>query len=136
MQQDFGVSVDSSVKLVIRLNGFLETDFVAHDKTRLGSSSYDQIAEVTIVGLDVALSGTKEQSLVGKVSSSSALNNIDLPSRTTCQRRSRFDPLQIVNLAHLGPGQQSAYWTVTRVETRYLLMGRKDLEYQVLQLRE
>jgi len=109
MEQDLSVPVNSPVKLVIRLHSFIETDFVAHDKTWLGSSSYDQVAKVAVVGFDVALAGTQEQTLISRVSSNPAnRNDDDLPFRTTCRRRSRFDPWQTGNLAHLGPGEKSA----------------------------
>lgn len=68
MEQDLGVTVDSSIKLVVSLDRVVDTNFVADNKARLRPTSYDQIAKVAVVSLDIALAGTEEQTLDKSVS--------------------------------------------------------------------
>jgi len=59
MEQDLGVSIHSPVKLVVRFDGFVDTDLMADDEAWLGSSGDDEVAKVAIVRLDIALARTQ-----------------------------------------------------------------------------
>jgi len=63
VQQHFGVSLDTLVELVVGLDSLVETTLVRHDEAGLRSSGNDQITEVAVVCLDVALSGAKMETL-------------------------------------------------------------------------
>lgn len=59
VDQDLGVSLYSLIELVIRLRRIFKTALVRHDKAWFRLSSDDQIPEVSIVMLDVALSSAQ-----------------------------------------------------------------------------
>ena len=63
MDEDLGVPVDPLVKFVIRNLGVFDADFVRHDKAGLGLASNDEVAEISVVGLDVALPRTEGETL-------------------------------------------------------------------------
>lgn len=62
MQQDLGVSFYALIELLVRHRSILETEFVGHYKAGLRTSADDQISQVSVVRLDIALSGTCEWS--------------------------------------------------------------------------
>lgn len=64
MEQDLGVTIDSLVELVVSVNSFINVDFVRHDKGGLSTAGDDEVAKLTIVGLDVALASAEVQSLL------------------------------------------------------------------------
>ena len=63
MQQDLGVPIDPAIELVIRLDSAIHADLMADHETGLGPSRDNQITEVAVVGLDVALAGTERETL-------------------------------------------------------------------------
>jgi len=65
VQQHFGVPLDTLVELVVGLDGLVKTALVRHDKAGLRYSSNNQVAEVAVVCLDVALSGPEMKTLHG-----------------------------------------------------------------------
>jgi len=64
VKQDFGVAIDSLVELVISIDGLINVDLVRNDERWLSTSGDDEVAELTVVGLDVALASAEEQSLL------------------------------------------------------------------------
>lgn len=64
MKQDLGVAIDSLVELVISIDGLINVNFVRNDERWLSTSGDDEVAELTVVGLDVALASAEEQSLL------------------------------------------------------------------------
>jgi hypothetical protein len=63
VEQHLGVAIDSLVELVVSINSLVNVDFVRNDKGRLGTAGDDEVAELTVVGLDVALASAEEESL-------------------------------------------------------------------------
>ena len=63
MDEHFGVPIDSLIKLVVGNLGVLDADLVRYDETRLCPAGNDQVAEIAVVGLDVALTGTERETL-------------------------------------------------------------------------
>lgn len=63
VQQHLGVSVNTSVKLVVSFNSTVEAHFVRNHKAGLGSSCNDQVPQVAVVGLDIALSCSEMETL-------------------------------------------------------------------------
>jgi hypothetical protein len=63
MQQHLGVAIDSLVELVISIDSLVNVDFVRDDKRRLSAARDDEVAELAVVGLDVALACTEEKTL-------------------------------------------------------------------------
>lgn len=55
MDQNLGVPFDSLIELVVRDLGILDADLVADDEARLGFTSDDQVTEVPVVLLYIAL---------------------------------------------------------------------------------
>ena len=51
MQEDLGVSVDSPIKLVIRVSSVVESHIVRDDDRWFSLPSNDQVTKVTIVSL-------------------------------------------------------------------------------------
>lgn len=64
MDQDLRVAFDSPIEFVIRFWGLVESAFVRHDKRWLGAAADNQVTQVAIVCLDVALASTKRQTLL------------------------------------------------------------------------
>lgn len=62
MDQYFRISVDTAVELVIRVRSVVNVDFMADYEAGLGLASNNQIAQISIISLDVTLSSTKVQS--------------------------------------------------------------------------
>jgi hypothetical protein len=62
VEQHLCVSINSLVKLVVSINSLVNVDFVRNDKGGLGTARDDEIAELTVVSLDVALAGAEEES--------------------------------------------------------------------------
>lgn len=56
MDKHLGVPFNPLVEFLVRNFRVFEADFVADDEARLGSASDDQVAQVAVVGFDVALS--------------------------------------------------------------------------------
>lgn len=59
MNQHLSISIDTPIKLVIGTFSFFNTDLVRHDEAWLGLAGNYKIAEIAVVGLDVALAGTE-----------------------------------------------------------------------------
>lgn len=64
VKQDFGVAIDSLVELVVSIDCLVNVDFVRDDERGLGAAGDDEVTELTIVGLDVALTCAEMQSLL------------------------------------------------------------------------
>ena len=64
MEQDLGVTIDPLVELVISIDSLIDIDFVRDDERRLSTARDDEVAELTIVGLDVALACTEVKTLL------------------------------------------------------------------------
>lgn len=63
MDQHLGISINPFIKLFVRNFCFFDIDLVGYHKTRLGLTRDDEIAEVAVVGLDVALAGAEGETL-------------------------------------------------------------------------
>jgi hypothetical protein len=63
VKQHLGVPINSLIKLVVSIDSLVNVDFMRNDKGRLGTARDDEIAELTVVGLDVALASAEEESL-------------------------------------------------------------------------
>ena len=63
MDKHFRISVDSLVEFIVCHWSVIQANLVADDEAWLGFSAYDEVAEVAIVGFDVALSGPEVQTL-------------------------------------------------------------------------
>jgi hypothetical protein len=57
MDEDLGVSFDSLIELIVGHLRIIDTNLVTDDETRFSFSRDDQIPEVSIVLLDIALAG-------------------------------------------------------------------------------
>jgi hypothetical protein len=64
VKQHLGVPINSLIKLVVSIDSLVNVDFMRNDKGRLGTARDDEIAELTVVGLDVALTSTEEETLL------------------------------------------------------------------------
>src|ERR1019366_3188178 len=53
MQDDLGPAVVSRVEMFVSLRGFVQSQFVRNNPRRLGAVSMDEVAQITVVGLDV-----------------------------------------------------------------------------------
>ena len=67
MQQNLGVPVDPPVELVIRIDRIVNVNLVAHDETWLCSSRDDQVAQIAVVSLDIALAGPNRETFLEKL---------------------------------------------------------------------
>jgi len=114
MEQNLGIPINSAIKLVIRLNSLIEADFVADDETGLGNTGDDEITEVTIVCLDVALASTKRETLFQSASIHVRYSQKLLPFRRVCRKKSISGPLPPASLAHPGPGMKSVIFASRR----------------------
>lgn len=59
MNNDFGIPVLPLIKLFVRDHGVVEGDLVGDDEARLGPPRDDEVAEIAVVGFDVALAGAE-----------------------------------------------------------------------------
>lgn len=64
MQEHLGKPIDSLVKLVIRHWSVLEWKLMRDHKRRLSTTADDEVSEVAVVCLHVALTGSKVQALL------------------------------------------------------------------------
>ena len=64
MQQHLGVAIDSLVKLLISIDSLVNVDFVRNNEGGLSTAGNDEVAELTVVGLDVALTCAEVQALL------------------------------------------------------------------------
>ena len=64
VDEHLGVPVNTLIKLFVRNLGVVDVDLVRHDEAGLGSARNDQVAKVAVVGLDIALAGSKGETLV------------------------------------------------------------------------
>jgi hypothetical protein len=71
MDEHFGVAINPLIELVISDFGLLDAYLVRHDKTWLRLAGDDQVTEIAIVSLDIALTGAKGETLRG--------NNVSCP---------------------------------------------------------
>lgn len=55
VNENLSVSINTPVKLVVRDFGVLKPNLVGYHKTWLCLSGYDEVAEISVVGLDIAL---------------------------------------------------------------------------------
>lgn len=63
MDEDLCIPVDALVKVVVGYLGVLNTDLVRNDKAGLGPASNDEVSEVAVVRLDIALASAERQAL-------------------------------------------------------------------------
>ena len=64
MDQDFGVALDPLVELDICVRHCVDAYLVTYHEARFGLSSNDEVSQVAVVCLDVALSGGQVKSLL------------------------------------------------------------------------
>jgi len=63
MDQHLRIPIDALIELLIRARRVIDVDLMGDHKTRLRAPGDDQVAQVAIVGLDVALAGAYTQAL-------------------------------------------------------------------------
>lgn len=87
MDQDLGVSLDSLVELVVGNLRVIDADLVRNHERWLGLARDDQVSEVSVVLLDVALTGSECETLADMSVTGSVLvqGRCILPFRTTCR---------------------------------------------------
>lgn len=81
MNQDFGVSLNPLVEFLVRDLCILDSDLVAHHKRWPSLARNDQVSQISVVLLDVALARGQRQSLEIKSES---------PSSTTSSISARY----------------------------------------------
>jgi hypothetical protein len=64
VEQNLGVTIDSLVELVVSIDSLIDVNFVRNDERRLSTARDDEVAELTVVGLDVALACTEVKTLL------------------------------------------------------------------------
>lgn len=52
VQEDFGVTIDALVELLVCVSGLIEGDIVRDDEGWLSPSGYDQVAEIAVIFLN------------------------------------------------------------------------------------
>lgn len=65
MNQHLGVAMDALIELLVRLRGVVDVDVVTDDEAGLGAARDDQVAQVAVVGFDVALARSEVETLDG-----------------------------------------------------------------------
>lgn len=63
MDENLGITINSLVKLLVRNFRIFNVDLVGHDKAGLGLARNDQISQVPVVRLDVALAAADGEAL-------------------------------------------------------------------------
>ena len=63
MQKNLGISINPLVKLVVGNLGILNANFMRHHKAWLGLASDDEVAQISVVSLYIALAGAKSKTL-------------------------------------------------------------------------
>ena len=63
MNQNFCITFDTLIELLICLRRIVNTDLVGDDKGRVGAAGDDHIAEVAVILLDIALTRSKSKAL-------------------------------------------------------------------------
>lgn len=84
MDEHLCIPVDPFVKLVIRNLGVLNSNLVRDDKAGLCLAGNDEVTQVSVVGLDVALACAEGETL-GLVSLDDICRLSKLPFRRACQ---------------------------------------------------
>ena len=88
MHEHFGIAFDALVKLFICGRRFVDANLVGDDEARLGPAGHDEVAQVAIVSLDVALASPKAQTLTsGQIRSRRTHITACSPFQRACQRR-------------------------------------------------
>lgn len=64
MKQHLCVAINSLVELVVSIDSFVDVDFMRNDERRLGAARDDEVAQLTVVGLDVTLASAEEQTFL------------------------------------------------------------------------
>lgn len=64
MQQHLREAVNPFIELLVRHRGIVKVHLMAHHEARLRTSADDEVAEISIICLDVALAGTQAQTLL------------------------------------------------------------------------
>jgi hypothetical protein len=67
VNQHLRIPLDPLVKLFIRSWCILNVNLVRHNETWLRPTRYNHVAKISVVGLDIALSGSEVQALHGSV---------------------------------------------------------------------
>ena len=65
MNQHLGVAINPLVELLVRLRRIVDVDVVTDDEAGLGAAGDDQVAQVAVVGFDVALARSEMETLEG-----------------------------------------------------------------------
>lgn len=65
MNQDLRIPINALVELLIRARRLIDANLMRHHETRLSAPRNDQVAQVAIVVLDVALARAYAQALFG-----------------------------------------------------------------------
>lgn len=63
MDEHLGIPVDALIEFLVRDRGVGEGDVVADDEARVGAAGDDQVAQLPVVVLDVALAGGEGEAL-------------------------------------------------------------------------
>jgi hypothetical protein len=63
MNKHLGIAIDPLVELLVRDGRILDADLMADDEAGFGFAGDDQVALVAVVGFDVALAGSEEETL-------------------------------------------------------------------------
>ena len=63
MHQDLGIPVNPLVELLIGIRDFIDSDLMRHNEARFGLARDDEISQVSIVFLYIALAGADGQTL-------------------------------------------------------------------------
>jgi hypothetical protein len=96
MEQNFGVAINSLVELVVSINSLVNVDFVRNDERGLSTARDDEVAELTVVGLDVALACTEVKTLLEELTEGD--ENLSLGGLRVWSTRVLFSELAAVFL--------------------------------------
>ena len=64
LEDDLGITLDTLVEFVIGSGCVVERHIIGDDKTGFRSASNDQVTQIAVVALHIALSGAKTQTLL------------------------------------------------------------------------
>lgn len=80
MNQHLGVAINPLIELLVRLRCLVDVDVVADNEAGLGAAGDDQVAQVAIVGFDVALARSEMETLeIGGMKVSIEEGNLWIP---------------------------------------------------------
>ena len=71
MNQHFRITLHSLIKLLICIRCAFNINLMGDNKRGFRASGYDQIAKITVIGLDVTLASTDRETLKAEIRSTS-----------------------------------------------------------------